>query len=105
VRLKCRLTGRRITIGRAQATIGAVSSVEPASWCCFNGIARAHQALDAAVAQAYGWPANLSDEEILSRLLTLNLERSVPAEAKKTKVTKAAKVKLKSPAKAAIAAE
>ena len=35
----------------------------------------AHRALDAAVADAYGWPADLADEEILERLLVLNLER------------------------------
>jgi hypothetical protein len=35
----------------------------------------AHTALDAAVFAAYGWPADLPDEEILARLLTLNLER------------------------------
>jgi hypothetical protein len=31
---------------------------------------------DAAVAEAYGWPVNLSEEEILARLLALNLERA-----------------------------
>ncbi len=36
----------------------------------------AHRALDAAVAAAYGWPADLPDTEILERLLTLNLERA-----------------------------
>ena len=36
----------------------------------------AHRALDAAVAAAYGWPADLADEEILERLLALNLERA-----------------------------
>ena len=36
----------------------------------------AHQKLDAAVAAAYGWPADLSDEQILERLLALNLERA-----------------------------
>ena len=36
----------------------------------------AHTALDAAVAAAYGWPNNLSDAEILERLLSLNLERA-----------------------------
>ena len=41
----------------------------------------AHKKLDAAVAEAYGWPADLSDDEILSRLLALNLERAA-AEAK-----------------------
>ncbi|HME22449.1 MAG TPA: type IIL restriction-modification enzyme MmeI [Acetobacteraceae bacterium] len=35
-----------------------------------------HRALDEAVAAAYGWPADLSDDEVLSRLLALNLERS-----------------------------
>ena len=32
----------------------------------------AHQQLDAAVAAAYGWPADLTDEVILERLLALN---------------------------------
>ena len=36
----------------------------------------AHARLDAAVANAYGWPANLPDAEILKRLLALNLERA-----------------------------
>ncbi|MGH7004909.1 MAG: class I SAM-dependent DNA methyltransferase, partial [Alphaproteobacteria bacterium] len=39
-------------------------------------LANAHRALDAAVAAAYGWPADLSDDEILARLLALNLERA-----------------------------
>jgi hypothetical protein len=38
-------------------------------------LALAHQKLDAAVAQAYCWPTDLAEEEILARLLTLNLER------------------------------
>ena len=36
----------------------------------------AHQEIDEAVSAAYGWPADLSDDEILSRLLALNLERA-----------------------------
>ena len=36
----------------------------------------AHAALDSAVADAYGWPADLEDGEILERLLALNLERA-----------------------------
>ena len=28
------------------------------------------------MAAAYGWPADLSDDQILERLLTLNLERA-----------------------------
>ena len=35
-----------------------------------------HDSLDAAVAGAYGWPADLTDAEILERLLALNLERA-----------------------------
>jgi type II restriction/modification system DNA methylase subunit YeeA len=36
----------------------------------------AHRQLDGAVAAAYGWEAEISDEEVLRRLLALNLERS-----------------------------
>ena len=36
----------------------------------------AHRKLDDAVLDAYGWPHDLPDEEILARLLALNLERS-----------------------------
>jgi hypothetical protein len=35
-----------------------------------------HRALDESVAAAYGWPANLSDDDILERLLTLNHART-----------------------------
>jgi type II restriction/modification system DNA methylase subunit YeeA len=35
-----------------------------------------HNELDSAVARAYGWPENLSDNEILEKLLQLNLERA-----------------------------
>ena len=40
----------------------------------------AHRDLDAAVAAAYGWPADLSEEEALARLLALNLERAAKQE-------------------------
>jgi hypothetical protein len=36
----------------------------------------AHQKLDAAVFAAYGWPANLPDDDLLAALLALNLERA-----------------------------
>jgi type II restriction/modification system DNA methylase subunit YeeA len=39
-------------------------------------LVHAHQALDAAVAAAYGWPVDLGDEEILRRLLALNRART-----------------------------
>ncbi len=37
-----------------------------------------HRALDEAAAVAYGWPADLDDAEVLSRLLALNHARSGP---------------------------
>jgi len=36
----------------------------------------AHRKLDTAVFAAYGWPPDLTDEDILARLLALNLERA-----------------------------
>ena len=39
-------------------------------------LANAHATLDAAVADAYGWPPDLPDSEVLERLLALNLEQS-----------------------------
>ena len=35
-----------------------------------------HEELDVAVAAAYGWPADLSDDEILGRLVALNKQRA-----------------------------
>jgi hypothetical protein len=54
----------------------------------------AHKKLDAAVAAAYGFPADLSDEQILERLLALNLERAAEeAKAAKSKKPKAQRQK------------
>ena len=39
-------------------------------------LTHAHKRLDHAVLDAYGWPHDLSDEEVLSRLLALNLQRA-----------------------------
>ena len=39
-------------------------------------LAMAHEALDAAVADAYGWPADLADDEVLERLFALNQARA-----------------------------
>ena len=41
----------------------------------------AHKKLDAAVAAAYNWSADLSDEQILERLLALNLQRAAEDQA------------------------
>ena len=35
-----------------------------------------HDRIDAAVAEAYGWPADMNDEDILCRLVALNKERA-----------------------------
>ena len=42
----------------------------------------AHKKLDIAVLDAYGWPHDIADEEILSRLLALNLERAGKGQSK-----------------------
>ena len=47
-----------------------LSTVERPAW-----LDNAHHELDAAVAAAYGWPADISEEEALARLLALNLAR------------------------------
>lgn len=47
-----------------------------------RGVGNYHRTREAAVAAAYGWhdyKAEMSDEEILARLLALNLERSQAA--------------------------
>lgn len=41
-----------------------------------SGLKQIHDDLDAAVSDAYGWPATLSDEEILERLVGLNAVRA-----------------------------
>ena len=39
-------------------------------------LADAHAALDAAVAAAYGWPEDISDDDALRELLALNITRT-----------------------------
>ena len=39
-------------------------------------LAQAHERLDSAVLAAYGWPADMGRDELLARLLTLNLARA-----------------------------
>lgn len=54
----------------------------------------AHKKLDAAVAAAYGWPADLTDQQILEKLLALNLDRAAEEEkAAKVKTPKASREK------------
>ncbi len=59
---------------------------KPPAW-----LTNAHQALDAAVAKAYGWEdytPQISDEEILKRLFEMNLKRNKPATSKAKVVTR-----------------
>jgi hypothetical protein len=53
-----------------QRTLTALYNARPA-W-----LQDAHAALDEAVAAAYGWPSDLSDDEAVARLLALNRERT-----------------------------
>lgn len=46
-------------------------------------LADAHRDLDAAVAAAYGWPADISEEDALAKLLELNLSRAAVDASKK----------------------
>jgi hypothetical protein len=39
-------------------------------------LANAHRALDRAVSAAYNWSPNLTDQELLARLLALNHQRA-----------------------------
>jgi type II restriction/modification system DNA methylase subunit YeeA len=47
---------------------------ERPTWLC-----DAHDRLDRAVRAAYGWPADITNEELLANLLALNLERAASA--------------------------
>ena len=44
-------------------------------------LANAHRALDEAVFAAYGWPPSLTDDELLAKLLGLNLVQSASGQA------------------------
>jgi hypothetical protein len=43
---------------------------------CVSLIRQYHDTIDQAVADAYGWPADLADEQILEKLVVLNKERA-----------------------------
>ena len=43
--------------------------------CLVEQMLELHKSLDEAVFAEYGWKRDLSDEEILEKLLALNLER------------------------------
>lgn len=49
---------------------------DTAERACVSLIRQYHSEIDAAVAEAYNWPADLSDKKILEELVALNAERS-----------------------------
>ncbi len=53
-----------------QRTLTKLYNARPA-W-----LSHAHETLDAAVAEAYGWPVDISKDDTLAALLALNLKRS-----------------------------
>ncbi|RDD61578.1 hypothetical protein DRB17_11615 [Ferruginivarius sediminum] len=63
---KAEIDYRKRTLGRLYA--------ERPTW-----LDNAHRELDRAVAVAYGWPEDISDEDALARLMKLNEERSQQA--------------------------
>lgn len=74
------LTGLYNVLERLRAGI-APDALEPVERRIFDDglvliLKELHDKLDAAVADAYGWPADLSDGDILARLVTLNKERA-----------------------------
>ena len=73
--------------------------MQNAEWLELPGPSHSHlsrplESLFRAVAAAYGWPAGLTDEQILEKLLALNLERAAE-EAKAAKVKKPRTSRLK----------
>lgn len=53
-----------------------VEEKETHEWGLVSVLKDFHDELDAAVADAYGWPVDLTDDEILEKLVALNAERS-----------------------------
>ena len=68
--------GLEITVqaGKVTRIRGDRADVFSAGFLCPNGstLKQLHDDLDAAVFEAYGWPANLPDADILTRLVALN---------------------------------
>ncbi len=58
----------------AKLTLTALYNKRP-TW-----LANLHRDLDRAVLAAYGWPEDIGDEELLERLLALNLQRAADEE-------------------------
>jgi hypothetical protein len=61
---------------RAAINAGQDIDRERATKARARAIDELHRKLDAVVADAYGWPADLAPAEIVSRLVALNAERA-----------------------------
>jgi hypothetical protein len=75
---RCWRTGRR----KQEKALNGCHSPGPLPASRARGSSGSVRAVDcerhAAAAAAYGWPADIAEEEALARLLALNLERSGP---------------------------
>jgi hypothetical protein len=60
-----------IDVGHLQSARAVLLAGERPAW-----LANAHRELDKAVAAAYGWSEDISDDEALNRLFQLNQQRS-----------------------------
>jgi len=69
----------RATLTGLYNAVDAMRS-QPDSTAPAHALLVAHDRLDAAVAAAYGWEWPLPEDEVLARLLALNLERAKPRE-------------------------
>jgi hypothetical protein len=79
---KATLTAQYNALARHREALGGGPALDKAERSfhdrALTGVlASLHDDLDTAVAEAYGWPADLADEEILVRLVALNRERAV----------------------------
>ncbi|MCI0398836.1 MAG: class I SAM-dependent DNA methyltransferase [Chloroflexi bacterium] len=63
--------GRQRDHGRWRKEVGGIITLEQ-----IEELDYIHQGLDTAVLAAYGWPRTLTEEQLLERLLALNLERA-----------------------------
>ena len=76
------LTNQYNALQRARQSEAGGTALSPKERTFHGGaligtLRRTHDDLDAAVAEAYGWPVDLSDEGVLERLLALNHERAM----------------------------
>jgi hypothetical protein len=72
---------RRVPSPQPSPARGEGEKVDRARAARAGIVNRLHEQIDAAVADAYGWPATLSPSEIVTRLVALNAERAAEEKA------------------------